>query len=422
VRFARYLLIVLVCARASAAEPLLSFKDALGAMLDRSIDIGQQENAVEVTSARTLKDRLSLLPSLSFDASQGKRQMFGSSESYVRTYELNANINLFRFGADAAAMRAAAGEVDTQKLRVLEKTITAEQDAVKSLVDVIQNEQALNVLRRIVDIRTKLLGIANERFNRGLLARQEVDKISIDFDNSVARQRDAEIQTRQARAALLAQLGHDRVVTDWPWKAVFVAENGGAIGSRTPDLKNRPDWRAAERAREAAEARRSENWGKFLPSLDAEFSYGHQHDLIVNQGGKQWSGGIKLSIPLFDRLDRFGDYRAQIHTEKIAELEAERIRRNAASQWQAVDSTLRTAIDSARSRERTLRSSERLYEDNLLRFQQGRVSVNDLVLDQERLYDSELLAIRGWASVHVLLSDWCHAQGLRLPACGLPFL
>ena len=58
-----------------------------------------------------------------------------------------------------------------------------------------------------------------------------------------------------------------------------------------------------------------------------------------------------------------------------------------------------------------------LYEDNIKRFRAGRISANDLILDQNRVFDSELLAIEGWGDLHLNLSKFCHSIGMLVSEC-----
>jgi outer membrane protein TolC len=398
-------------------EPRLSFFGAIEEIIKRSIAVGQQQNTLEKVRSSTLKDQLSLLPTLSGKAVQTKNQYFGQAEDYTRELSVELDLNLFHFGADLAAMRAAGAEIEAEKLRVLQSVLTAEQSAVSALVGVIQDVKTLEVLRHIAEIRSELLAIAEERYTRGLLARQEVDKVLVDKDNAESRMKDSQIQLFQDRATLVSLLGHDRVDVGWPWVDRYTKTGNEAPARRAPDLSKRPDWKAASEAAEAADHRIKQNWGQMLPSLDLTLTAGHVEDFQYQESGREWSGMISLTVPLFDRLANYGTYREQVYTKANADLDLEQVKRTARSEWDAYDQSLRTAIESVRVRDSTVRTSEKLYQDNLQRFQQGRVSANDLVLDQNRLYDSELLAIQGWAAVHLTFSQWCHAQGLRVTQC-----
>ena len=79
--------------------------------------------------------------------------------------------------------------------------------------------------------------------------------------------------------------------------------------------------------------------------------------------------------------------------------------------------SLRIAVQSAGSREKTLQTSKKLYETNLKRFQRAIINANELRIDQERLYQAEYNAIKGWAEAHLAYMRACHAVGLEVRNC-----
>jgi hypothetical protein len=58
-----------------------------------------------------------------------------------------------------------------------------------------------------------------------------------------------------------------------------------------------------------------------------------------------------------------------------------------------------------------------VYVDNLQRFRKGLVDANALSVDQERSYNAELYAIRGWSQAHESFTRLCHSIGLTVPRC-----
>jgi outer membrane protein TolC len=176
---------------------------------------------------------------------------------------------------------------------------------------------------------------------------------------------------------------------------------------------------------EGADQRARQAWGKILPSLDLNLTYGYSKSdanaPVVTEmpPGSFWSGAatLTLTIPLFDRLTNYSSYQAQIHTKALAEIDLDRTRRNAESEWRTARDTLLVALRTAKSRDETLAVSRRLYQDNLLRFRKGLVDANELSVDQERSYNAELFAIRGWSGLHTSFARLCHAMGLRVERC-----
>ncbi len=96
----------------------------------------------------------------------------------------------------------------------------------------------------------------------------------------------------------------------------------------------------------------------------------------------------------------------------------ELIKRKARQDFESAKRGFDLALASALARDKTASLSRKLYQDNLLRFRKGLANANELALDQRRLYESELSAIKGWNSAHTQYSKLCHSVGRRIRECG----
>jgi outer membrane protein TolC len=256
-------------------------------------------------------------------------------------------------------MRAASAEEKNQSTLVDDTVLKVEDQAVHALVAFIQAKREVDVVRRILQIREDSLRISRERFSRGLMASQEVDKIAVDRGNDESRLRDTEIKALAAEGDLINLLGHANVALDWPWREK-IERPAKLLAAEEADLSRRPDWAAAEEKVRATDERANQSWGKILPSLDAGVNYGYFRNdgnarlMTGNPHGSEWSANLTLSIPLFDRLDRYGTYQAASRAKSIAELELERVRRAAGGEWRAARASMGLALQTARIRVETL--------------------------------------------------------------------
>jgi len=395
-----------------ASGHAMTFSEAVKTIVDRNPDVAIQRSTVAATADGNLSSRLGWLPTLSLEASHAKTDMYGL-ESTRQGVGGTASLNLFKFGADAAAFNAAGSEVATQEKLLEDTLIRTEAEAVATIATLLQGEMEVEVSKEILGTREEALEIARERYKRGLLAQQEVDKFSVDYDNAKARLSDSEVSLATSRADLEALLGNADVEREWPWKEILVKKKFEGL-----DYQQRPDWLAASEKVAAARSRRNEALGKLFPSLDLGLTYGY----YVNRGGMdvtgtEWRGQIGVSIPIFDKFENLGSYRASMETEKIAEWQREKIKRVAKNELDSLAKSYDIAIATAQLRDKTMATSRRVYKDNLARFKRGLVSANDLFLDQDRLLDSQVNQIRGWASAHTTFAKLCQAAGRRLDAC-----
>ncbi len=395
----------------------LDFDQALNQIVSRSTSVAIQDANLNATHARNLPVRLSFVPSLSLEAKHIETRTVAVNNTPLsfRQVEGVAQLNIFKFGADYAAIQAANHFEDQQRFLLDESVLRAEESGVRALVARTQRQKEVATLTEILKIQKDLLDIARQRYASGYLPLQEVDKVSVDLDNAGSRLADGQVRAIDAMTTLEGLLGHSDIVANWPWKDRFgsaLAQSEALVTDPTSLLSSRPDWRAAQSRVEAQDRRVSQAWRQMYPSLDASFSYGY-----ISLGTTQWTGSVGATLPLFDRLLNYSSAKAESYMRSAADASLEQVRRDAKVDWESARLTFQTSLHSALTRDRTLVTSRRLYQDNLKRFQGGRASANDLALDRGRLFDSELLAIQGWAAVHVAYARYCHSRGLRIASC-----
>lgn len=399
----------------------LPFSDAIEKIIKRNPSVEKQRATVEATRASNLSTKLSYLPTLSLQARHTSSRSLGTSLTSTRR-ELGgtASLNIFKFGADSAAINAAKADIQTQESLLEQAILTAEADAISALSSMIQFKKEVAVLKQILQTRKDALKIAKKRFKKGFLASQEVDAISIDLANAEAQLKDSEVSLIDAEANLQKFLGHTNINVTWPWKSTFELSPPQILKRKNPDLSHRPDFAAAKSTLSSKTEKADEAWGTIFPSLDAGFFYGYAQTETPGfspTSGPEFSGTLTLTIPLFDRLSNYGNYQAAIHQRTASEMELERIRREAKKEWQSARGSLKVSLQSTKTRDKTLKISRKLYQTNFKRFNRGLINANEFRVDQDRLYQSELFAIRGWKTVHDHFTQLCHSLGMRVKKC-----
>lgn len=413
-------LLLWLAAAAHGATPIRAgFNEALDKIVQRNTVVIRQSEVTEATRAKYISTGALLwLPAISVQAKAGSDRDTGVTTAR-RSVEGVADLNIFRFGADLAASKAANRDVESQERLLLNTILSAEAEGVSALVNFIQSQRQLEVSRHILSTRKEALVVARRRYEKGQFASEEVDKVSVDLDNATAQMRDAESALVQASTELERLLGEPEVAPEWPWKDSLPKSAQPLLKLANVDLSARPDWQAASSSVELAEQRSKEAFGDMLPRLDARASYGYFSNEVlgVRTTGPAWTAGLSLTIPLFDRLAGYGRYQAQVHSKAAAEADWEGIKRNARKEWSAAKSTLAISLDTALAREKTQALARKLYQANLERFNRGILSANEFRIDQDRLYETEIFVLKGWAAVHNDYRRLCHALGRRVEKC-----
>jgi outer membrane protein TolC len=414
----------------SGATKQLSFSEALQKILDRSTAIATQDSKTEQQFAADLPVRMAFFPTLSLQGTRSTQQdNFASYRTTTTVGSALVNWNLFRFGADIKGWQAANQDESNQTLLRQDQILKVEDLGVQALVTRIQRVKEVEIYSKIVALQEELHHIAKQRYARGLLPAQEVDKVQVDLENARARLADAQIQEGTSKADLVNLLGSEDVRPEWPWiaslkKTESDAEAKQLILGTEGDLSNRPDVKAAESRLKSEEDRYSQRVRQILPTLDASFTYNiyanDVYGLLNSPYNPSWMGQFTLTLPLFDQLNHYSNAKVQSAVRTQADIALEQARRTAMDEWQVAASSFKVSLSSAVAREKIVGLSERVYNDSLTRFRMGRIHANDLAIDQTRLADSKVLSADGWAEAHLTFSRLCHARGLRLDDCFEP--
>lgn len=408
-----------IVATSVQATPI-AFDEALLRIVSRDTQVGAQRSNADATRARNIPIRLAFAPSITGDASQTTTKTESAPRATARSLQAVARLNLFRFGADLANWRAASSDETAADAAVAASVLKAEDSGTRLLIAELQRNMEIEVNARIARSRGELLAIARERYARGLLPAQETQKFEIDLANVQASLRDAELQRYETHSSLAQALGErtsdDALVPlEWPWKERLTASPARALAADPLKLDSVPTWRAAQARAEAESERQSRNLRAIFPSIDGSLSVGRTYLGGTSTDG--WTGVVNVSIPLFERLTNYSNYRAQYFARQNADLALEQAERDVRAEFDASRRSFTTALESALARERTVELSRRIYRDSLRRFQAGRLNANDLVVDQSRTFDSERLAIQGWGAAHLAYMRLCHALGRSIFEC-----
>ena len=415
-------IIFFLCTHASAAP--LPFDQALTQIISRSTSVQTAEANVGFTEANAIPATFQFVPSITLDATKTRSEDATSNATTNTGVEAVVKYNLFHWGADVENLSAAHSDVKSQK-STLENTHYSVEDAgVAALVAEIQNKKTIEIDQGIVDIQSNLLKVAKERFAKGYLASQEVDKISVDLDNAKASLSDAKIQEANSRANLENLLGSAEIAPEWPWKERFQRIKLKILEEKL-NLPQVPDYLAAESHDQAEDSRYQRTKLLLLPSLDANFTYGYYNGFDTISGASyssgaltpSWTAGVVVSWPIFDHLITYSAEKAQSYVSAAADVALVQKERDLNSAWESSRDNFKIAMSAAIAREKTLETSRKIYQDSLRRAQAGRISANDFVIDQQRLLNSELFAVQGWAIAHLQFPKLCHALGRRLEKC-----
>lgn len=380
--------------------------------MNRDTEIQTQRAVLDQARARHLGSLGAFVPRLSGQFTD--TQTYEPYDFRTRKALGLVSVNLFKSGLDAAAFSATDWGVAREEAALADAGLSAERKNAQLLLAVIQNRQRHDVVKMLYESNQQVVHIVDERYRRGLIPLQEVQKASIERDNSMARWQDTAQNLATVQAQAVEQVGGEPLPQQWPWREFLEGERARRLLQLEFRLQDLPRWRRQEAGVTASEYRIRESWRGFFPSLDLVAGYGYMDLEIHREPG--WMTALTLTVPLVN-LGTNSTYREQVAQARIETLNRETTRRDAEADWRSAKERFEVALGAARSRQANVALARGLYDDNRRRLQQGRSSVNDVAVDQNRLADAELLAVDGWAIAHQTYLELCHALGMSHSSC-----
>lgn len=387
----------------------IKFSEALRRMEQRNSEIEAQRIQIKKAASELVVSRANFFPSLEGQLSDAQVTRPGFSRT--QTGMLVGRINLFRSGADVASFKSSRLTVSRELELLKQAELDAEQRNVNIMIEYFQSSFQMKLAENILSLSEELDTIEEARYRRGLIPLQESQRSKIEKSNALARLSDAKSRLEEIKAKLDGELGADEEVElVWPWKDILTSIIQDEFLAKKLNLADSPVWRATQVLVEKEEELLKSKFRNFLPSIDLTIGSGYPD--YDRSRDLQSETTLTVTIPLFD-LGKHAGYKLQLQEKSLALVTEERVRRNIQVEWEQTRTNLLEAIKSATEREQSLQLAKSLHQDNKRRLQAGRSSMNDILVDQNRLVEAERLAIDGWAKSHVLYSKFCHLLGKK---------
>lgn len=403
----------------SAQADEFSFSQALSEMVDKNVDVQVQLTNLRAADAQVWASWGAFSPTLSLLAQQQNVSGAGSVQSSAnysfQAYSAVSTWNLFRSGADLAGLRTAQYNYRSQTAGLDQAVLAAEEKAGLALLDLILNKMTVDVYRRSESSAQHLLEIAELRFNKGLLSREEMDRVALDASNAQANRADGEILFNNSVLAVESLLGRHDVRLVWPWEKALAIENVQKMLAevKQSDLEDRPDWRAAHTAVIREDQHSRQLYRSMLPTVDANFAQSEVH--LPGQLQAGWSSTATLTIPLWSGLHDYSAYRVQVESKYAADARLGQVQRDAEGGVRTAQTNFKIAYQQFQVRSKNLLRAKHVMEQDEARFRMGRSDANELNLDLTRVTTAELLAIQGIRQAHQTYMELYHAFGRRVP-------
>lgn len=400
----KLLLILLTVASSTSMAADWSYTNQIATIISKQGDISAAESTANAARERNSVARWTYLPTASLEAKRSLIQSRLSDPNSFRETDTTAsvNLNLFRFGADHALKEKSSLQYEASIGRTQIARLEGEAKAAQLINEAIAANMEADVYKRRLSTQSQVIAASEARFRKGMLSEQELTKLKLEA-SSLALTMNAANRKAQKTVSLVTELGAvmpDPVI--WP---VSNRPNASISIARVREwmaqLKQDPiDVRVSEAAAGAAEAAVREARGSMLPSIDAAAAW--SRSLVDNAPAyvdqKQYY--VSLTVPLFSKFSDWGEYRARAEEASAASATLDAARIKSSHEFTHEKILLQALFDEATERDKNIDAADKLFHDNLLRFERGLISVNDLSIDEFRLREAELESVRTWQSLH----------------------
>ncbi|WP_169568814.1 TolC family outer membrane protein [Sneathiella limimaris] len=332
-----------------------------------------------------------------------------------RTYNpsslaLSVSQPLYEGGQTNANTNAAEADVKAarENLSSVEQNIF--QSAVSAYMNVVRDTAVVELNRNNVEVLTRQLEAANDRFEVGEITRTDVAQAEArlagansELIRSIGNLKASEATYEKIVGQKPGQLQYPGFPTDFPESLESAIELG---------INNNPSVRAAKFQEESSMHNIRATSGRLLPSLTLDGSVGHSDDQSAEtQWGESASISATLTVPLYQSGAVYSSVRQarQINSQRKIEIEsAVRDVREAVTQaWEQLES----ARADIQSTEEQVRANTIALEGVQQEAQVGSRTTLDVLDAEQELLNSQVNLVSARRNVYVALYDVLAAVG-----------
>ncbi|MGZ3651649.1 MAG: TolC family protein [Bdellovibrionota bacterium] len=404
---------LLLAHAAFAAVPNGDFLADLELFKARSLAVRSEAQAFEATKSATLSRLLQITPKL--NAAVGREwDTFNSNlpgystDAHFNYWRAGLDWNLFRGGGDYLSWRSAKYAEDAQNFATRSQELKTELTGSQVIFRRLFLRDSAAAQTELLKLKQETLRIGRDRYSQGKIPLQDVAKMEVDLSQQQNVARQSEIDLAENEAAYRAFFVDELKTRDWPFlSAHAVFEAAGGQGSLEQlRLENR-----RLSLDEAWKASRAQH----LPSVDLKVGY--KNYPLSAPSNQSWSGTLELSVPIWSRWEIASENAAAYAASVRAEDEAAQNERVENLRWEFLRKKMQLSRGNLEEARANLDRADRLYRDMLRSFQLGRLSTNDLFLEQDRKIRAILLYSQSRLDFHDSLMEACSVRGLAAAAC-----
>lgn len=386
-----------------------SFDEKLDTLLSHDVKLTQEREYIEYYQALKYTGYSRFLPSLSLNSAQTNQRLETGEDIERRRNSVDLSLDILSFGQDYYLALQSQKRLQAQKNKFEAQLLASQTSLAELLFNYIEKRKAIEIRQEIIALKTRSLTIAKKRYDDGKLALQEVQKVQIDLNNTQALLEADRIELRRFVSTLSYYGPVEDLEVQWPWQEKILQIE--SIAKSEFEITSHPTYQVDQLTLESLKMQKKSSISAMLGRLNITYSKGEVEFLDRDFDYTDESVILSFNIPLFNNFQHFADYKKAVADQYVGAAQFKNTQRFLKTSLEASSANLQSALATYKLRMQTLELSTQLFNHTLRQFQNGRISVNDLILDQDRLLQTQLLANSGAATLHNAVANFCSAVG-----------
>ncbi len=375
----------------AAAAAALTLDEAYQLALKRSEDLAMQKELLNAAQGHFYQSFDVILPSLSYELTHF-RQGVPDGGSSTGSSDFTSNLRresrreqrftlsqpLFSGFKEIAALTGAGAEKKQRRHQLQRAKELLYRDVVNAYYALLQAQKDAAILVQVHDLMEKR---REDLLGRTRLGRSRDSEVQSAISDLRINESDLEISKRtEAIAKQLLEFYIGRPVAE-PLEDAAQAESAQDLESCLARARERADVKAAENAKILADKKMVSAYAGFYPTVSLDGNY--YTERVGSQSDIDWDVLLTVDVPIFDKLNTFGDIKVAEADKNTAALTVEKTKRVAELEIKNAFQDLESSRIIEKKLGEAVEASKKNYDIHVEEY--GRNLVNNLdVLDALR--------------------------------------
>ncbi len=375
--------LIFILSSLSAQAQKVGFEQVLNKILSNNTEISIQESLQKSNESLLSASQMAWTPSLSATLTQTKFKESGADAIDSDSATVGLSLNLFKGGDTYYGMQSARVLAESGRYELKAKKLSVRLAASYLIFNRNKLYQEIAIAEQVVKQKEESLRVAKLRFGRGQLSNQDLQRVEIDLAAGRTSLRELKVYELEVANEVQVLYGEDIPFIEWPWLNFSEANiKKDKLKSKTPEILS------LSKKSDYFKYKLKESRSGFMPRLDLNLNYAVSP--IRDQDINQFTTSLVLTIPIWDRWETAAQNQIAAENLVQSELSYKKRAQEVELQKNSVEQKITLTKESLQEALTSLEKSRKLYADTLRSFQMGRTSVNDLFLEQQRLFNYEI--------------------------------